>query len=158
MTKENINFRRICFQSIDLCCWWHVVHLVTVHENLANHMVLTGPALFIYCLASKDSWKCMKQEWQVAVIGKWMGRNSGQQFNSSYFIMRISTNLMRNHSNSFCFPSSTKMTIILMFYTSVFLSLLNHKRSYIIKFALCKLVLLLSMTTPRPLFKRVSRL
>lgn len=86
MTKENINFRRICFQSIDLCCWWHVVHLVTVHENLANHMVLTGPALFIYCLASKDSWKCMKQEWQVAVIGKWMGRNSGQQFNSSYFI------------------------------------------------------------------------
>lgn len=80
-----------------------------------------------------------------------MGRNSGQllqQLNSSYFISN--ENFYKSHVKSLqCFLISFfhKDKNHLDIYTYGFLSLLNHKRSYIVKFALCKQVLLVSMRT-----------
>lgn len=56
--KRKYQFQTDLFSG--LCCWWYVVLLVAVHEDLDNDMVLTWPALFICCLASKDSWKYVK--------------------------------------------------------------------------------------------------
>jgi len=97
----------------------------------------------------------------VAVAGKRMGRNSGelnQQFIPSYFIpdenfYQSNVESLQCFMHSF-FHEDENLNILYI----CFLCVTGDVEVHIIIFALCKLILLVSMTTPGPLSKRATRL